>query len=268
MQELATKKQAKISSFMQTMRNRIVSIYESFEPSKRFEIVPWDYKNGIGGGQIARIRGKHFEKAACNFSALHGDKFPADDAKGPFFATGVSTITHMKNPKAPTFHFNIRYIETSSGYWIGGGFDMTPMGFFFDRDTALLHSKAKSCLDAFDTSLYPQFSENARRYFFLPHRQKERGVGGVFFDHFTLGSFEEDQRFLEAITSSYIDAVQSILPKRLDEIFTSEDKALQNKMRAHYVEFNLIYDRGTRFGFQSGGNHEAILCSMPPTATW
>lgn len=252
---------------MKTFRDQIISCYQRYEPAKQFERTSWDYKEE-GGGEITRIRGDVFEKAACNFSAISGSQFPGKDAKGPFFATGVSTITHMQNPKAPTFHFNVRYIETEKEAWIGGGFDMTPMGFTYDEDNHHLHACAKEGLDSVDSSLYPNFSSQARDYFFIPHRHKERGSGGIFFDHFSLGSFEKNLNFLSLVTQSYLKVIPPILERRLTETFSDKDKARQNMLRAHYVEFNLIYDRGTRFGFLSGGNPDAILCSMPPTACW
>ncbi|PCI77555.1 coproporphyrinogen III oxidase [Candidatus Aerophobetes bacterium] len=266
--QVNSSKQERVCSLIKNFRDSIITMYQAYEPENSFKRTHWSYEKGKGGGEISLIRGDVFEKAACNFSAIHGSSFPGKDASGPFFATGVSTITHMLNPKAPTFHFNVRYIETESSYWIGGGFDMTPMGFFFDEDTALLHSQAKQALDQVNPDLYPKLSEQAKKYFYLPHRKKERGAGGIFFDHFSLGDFEQDLDFLQRVTSSYIAIAQTIIDRRISMPWTSEDKKLQNQLRAHYVEFNLIYDRGTRFGFQSGGNPDAILCSMPPVATW
>jgi coproporphyrinogen III oxidase len=257
-----------IISFLKTLQDEICNTFESLEPSYRFEKTSWDYQKGQGGGQMRVLRGDIFEKAAVNFSAVSGDSFPMQDGFGPFFATGVSLITHMKNPHAPTTHMNIRYIKTEKKSWFGGGYDLTPMGYFYDEDTHYFHQVAKEALFPFGEHLYPLFSQNAKEYFYIPHRQKERGVGGLFFDHFNTGDFEKDLSMWKAIGNSFIKAIMPIYNKRVTSPFSEEEKEKQLKFRAHYVEFNLIYDRGTKFGFQSGGNPEAILCSMPPLASW
>jgi coproporphyrinogen III oxidase len=256
-----------VSTRMLALRNTIIQSFESFETHSRFERKDWNYKH-TGGGQIALIRGDIFEKAAVNFSCISGPHFPMQDGSGPFSACGVSLITHMKNPFVPTVHFNVRMIETSKGYWIGGGYDLTPMAAIEDSDVRHFHDQARICLDQFDASLYPQFKKNADEYFYIPHRQKTRGVGGIFFDHFSFQDFEKDLFFLEKVGSSFLYAILPIIKKYKDYPYNEENKSLQNILRGHYVEFNLIYDRGTKFGFLSGGNPEAILCSMPPLASW
>ncbi len=258
----------KAIEFLQNLQEMICAAFCSLEPHKSFTATSWEYQKGEGGGQMRLLRGDVFEKAAVNFSAVAGDNFPMQDGQGPFFATGVSLITHMHNPKAPTAHMNIRYIQTQKASWIGGGYDLTPMGFPYEEDTLHFHQTAKSALDRFDVSLYPLFSQAAKEYFFIPHRGKERGVGGIFFDHYATMHPLEDRALWEAVGLSFIDAIMPIYQKRVHEPFSQEDKILQAKFRAHYVEFNLIYDRGTKFGFASGGNSEAILCSMPPIACW
>jgi len=254
--------------YLKQLRETIIAAFEEFEPCHEFTRSPWQYRNGEGGGEIALLRGDVFEKGAVNFSAVSGDAFPGTDGKGPFFATGVSLITHMMNPHAPTSHFNIRYIETSEKGWFGGGYDLTPMGFPYEEDTRHFHQVAKEALDSQDPSLYSRFSKKAAEYFFIPHRKKERGVGGLFFDHYNTGDPVRDLAMWKAVGDSFLNAVIPIYQKRIDTPHTPEDRELQAKLRAHYVEFNLLYDRGTKFGFQSGGNPEAILCSMPPTASW
>ena len=190
------------------------------------------------------------------------------DGMGAFFATGISLITHMFNPHAPTVHFNIRYIETEQKSWFGGGYDLTPMGFPYDEDTQHFHKTAKEALDPFGKEIYPAFSQNAKEYFYIPHRQKERGVGGIFFDHYNTGDFEKDFALWKQVGDTFLKTVLPIYEKRTPVSFTPADKEKQLEMRAHYVEFNLLHDRGTKFGFQSGGNPEAILCSMPPLVKW
>ncbi len=238
--------------------------FESLEEEITFVKTPWDYAKGAGGGEIGLLHGKTFEKAAVNFSQISGDTFPMKDGSGPFFATGVSLITHMQNPHMPTVHMNVRYIETEDGSWFGGGYDLTPMGLPKTDDTQHFHDTAKSALP----DHYSIFSQNAKEYFYIPHRKKERGVGGIFFDHYNTGNIEQDFEMMQAVGNSFLPAIMPIYEKNQNLPYTHEDKELQQKQRAHYVEFNLIYDRGTKFGFQSGGNPNAILCSMPPTAKW
>ncbi|HEV8053085.1 MAG TPA: oxygen-dependent coproporphyrinogen oxidase [Parachlamydiaceae bacterium] len=254
--------------FLKALRERIISQFESLEPAHRFARTPWQHHSGEGGGEISLVRGEVFEKAAVNWSAVSGDKYPLQDNFGPFFATGVSLITHMANPHAPTVHMNIRYIETKDKFWFGGGYDLTPMGFPYEDDTRHFHDTAKNCLDAHGKDLYPQFSKNAKEYFYIPHRKKERGMGGIFFDHYNTGDFDRDISLWKSVGNTFLDGVMPIYHRRMHHEFDQKDKELQQKMRAHYVEFNLLYDRGTKFGFQSGGNPEAILCSMPPMAQW
>jgi coproporphyrinogen III oxidase len=252
--------------FLKELRERVIEKFESYEPRERFEREPWAHHSG-GGGEIAVLRGDVFEKAAVNFSAVYGEKFPMADGEGSFFATGISLITHMTNPKAPTVHMNIRYIKTEKSSWYGGGYDLTPMGFPFNEDTEHFHGIAKNTLDRFDPGLYPLFSQQAKEYFYIPHWKKERGVGGIFFDHYPIQT-ENAFEMWKSIGDTFLNAICPILDKRIQEPYTESDKDLQLKMRAHYVEFNLLYDRGTQFGFKSGGNPNGILCSMPPLAKW
>lgn len=257
----------KIIYFLKDLREKIIVQFESFEESKKFERKFWNHHTG-GGGEISLIRGDVFEKAAVNWSAVSGDAFPMNDGEGPFFATGVSLITHMKNPHAPTVHMNIRYIETQKRSWFGGGYDLTPMGFPYPEDTKHFHQSAKEALDPFGSHFYPEFSKNAAEYFYIPHWKKERGVGGIFFDHFNTGDFEKDHALWENVGNTFLNAIVPIIEKRIKTPYGEEEREKQARMRAHYVEYNLLYDRGTKFGFLSGGNPEAILCSMPPIATW
>lgn len=255
--------------FLKPLRETIIAQFEQLEGGgRRFERKPWNYLHGSGGGEIALLRGNVFEKAAVNFSAIHGKVFPGNDATGPFFATGVSLITHMHNPHAPTVHMNIRFIQTEQSSWFGGGYDLTPMGFPYPEDTAHFHQTAKQALAPFGELLYEQFSAQAREYFYIPHWKKERGVGGIFFDHFHTGDQAQDFRMWQNVGNTFLETIVPIYKKRIEQPFTVEEKKRQEQLRAHYVEFNLLYDRGTKFGFLSGGNPEAILCSMPPTARW
>ncbi|MCH9634720.1 MAG: Oxygen-dependent coproporphyrinogen-III oxidase [Chlamydiae bacterium] len=174
----------------------------------------------------------------------------------------------MRNPHAPTVHMNVRYIETQDRFWFGGGYDLTPMGVFYQEDRDLFHSVAKNALDLINPTLYPSFSKKARDYFFIPHRNEERGVGGIFFDKYNTGKLEKDLSLWKCVAESFLPAILPIYKKRVSIPYTDLEKEGQLKRRGHYVEFNLIYDKGTRFGFESGGNPEAILSSMPPLAQW
>ncbi|MBX9922697.1 MAG: oxygen-dependent coproporphyrinogen oxidase [Rhabdochlamydiaceae bacterium] len=261
-------KRDEILSFLRNLREEILQAFESLEGKSSFERKPWNHKTG-GGGEMAVLRGNVFEKAAVNWSGVEGPQFPLQgEDSGPFFATGVSLITHMQSPHAPTVHMNLRYIETKNRAWLGGGYDLTPMGFPYEEDTQHFHKTAQEALDPLGTELYPLFSEEARKYFFIPHRNKERGVGGLFFDHYHTDPFEKGLEVWKAVGKSFLPAIIPIYQKRALQTFSEEEKLLQLEKRAHYAEFNLVYDRGTKFGFLSGGNVEAILCSMPPLASW
>lgn len=187
------------------------------------------------------------------------------DASGPYFATGISLITHMANPHAPTVHMNLRYIETEESYWFGGGYDLTPMGFPYEEDTCHFHTSIRTLLGE---SLYEIFSQNAKEYFYIPHRKKERGVGGIFFDHYATGKESEDLELWQKMGKGFLNTIMPIYERRVHQPYTQEEKERQLALRAHYVEFNLLYDRGTQFGFRSGGNPDAILCSLPPLVKW
>lgn len=257
-----------IICYLKSLRDGIIAEFESLEPAARFEKTHWNYHQGAGGGEMSVLRGEVFEKAAVNWSGVSGDKFPMNDGEGAFFATGISLITHMQNPHAPTVHCNIRYIETEKRSWFGGGYDLTPMGFPHEEDTRHFHQVAQSALDPFGKEIYPAFAHNAKEYFYIPHRKKERGVGGIFFDHYNTSNPEKDLQMWKEVGNTFVQTIMPIYRKRISIPYTQEEKETQLRLRAHYVEFNLLYDRGTKFGFLSGGNPEAILCSMPPLAKW
>ncbi len=258
-----------VIAFLKSLREEIIAEFESLEiSSKRFERTAWEYQKGSGGGEIALIRGETFEKAAVNFSFVSGNEFPGADGKGPFSATGISLITHMSNPYAPTAHFNLRFIQTPEKSWLGGGYDLTPMGFPFEEDTLHFHQTTKEALDVLDDGYYPHFSNWAKEYFYIPHRHCERGVGGIFFDHLNTGDAEKDQQMWQCVGKTFTKALLPILQRRISMSYGEKEKEMQLLRRGRYVEFNLLYDRGTKFGFQSGGNPDAILCSLPPLVKW
>ena len=253
-----------IVPYLLDLRESILAAFEAYETTHKFKRKKWQHHEK-GGGEMAVLRGDVFEKAAVNFSEVRGQTFPGDDGSGPFYATGVSLITHMSNPKMPTVHFNIRYIATEETSWFAGGYDLTPMGFPFEEDTQHFHHIAK---EAIGKDLYKDFSNRAKDYFYIKHWNRERGVGGIFFDHYNTGDIEQDLSLWKAVGESFLPAILPIYDRRRSLSFTEEDKEIQLHYRAQYAEFNFLYDRGTKFGFNSGGNPEAILCSMPPVAKW
>ncbi len=265
--DTTTTRQVEIVEFLKDLREEIIAGFESLEPIKRFQRSYWQHHTG-GGGEISLLRGDIFEKAAVNWSGVSGPEFPMADGIGPFFATGISLITHMANPHAPTVHCNFRYIETKDRFWFGGGYDLTPMGFPYEEDTQHFHRTAQTTLDALGKDLYLIFSKAAKEYFYIPHRKKERGVGGIFFDHYNSGNFDADFALIRALGKTFLDAILPIYRLRIDQPYSPSEREKQLTFRAHYVEYNLLYDRGTKFGFLSGGNPDAILCSMPPLAKW
>lgn len=257
-------RRAELIDFLKGLREEIITAFQALESAHQFTRKSWNYQQQ-GGGEMGVIRGTHFEKAAVNWSGVGGETFPMSDSQGPFFATGISLITHMSNPHAPTVHMNIRFIETAEKFWFGGGYDLTPMGFPYDEDRVHFHKIAR---EAVGDALYDTFSKNAAEYFYIPHRKKERGMGGLFFDHYNTGDFEVDLAMWKRVGQTFLQSILPIYEKRMHQPFIDQDKELQLYARAHYAEFNLLYDRGTKFGFQSGGNPEAILCSMPPLVRW
>ena len=217
--------------FLKSLREEIIEGFQKLESKGSFERKTWWHHSG-GGGEISLLRGEVFEKAAVNWSGVSGDKFPMQDSYGPFFATGISLITHMMNPHAPTVHMNIRYIETQEKTWFGGGYDLTPMGFPYEEDTTHFHHTAETSLEKYPGDLYKEFSKNAKEYFFIPHWKKERGVGGIFFDHFNTNDFEEDLKMWKNIGKTFLNAILPIYQKRINQPYNSEDREIQLKMRA------------------------------------
>ncbi|HTO97936.1 MAG TPA: oxygen-dependent coproporphyrinogen oxidase [Myxococcales bacterium] len=271
----------RIEQGFRELRDRIVAGLQALEgPAATFRRTAWQRPGG-GGGEMSELRGELFEKGGCNFSAVHGEKFPpappgaapaahGDDvqpprseeiAGKPFFATGVSLVLHPKNPFVPVAHMNVRYLEAGELCWFGGGMDLTPFH-PFPEDTAHFHSVLQ---EACGPDRYARFSQWAREYFFIPHRGSERGAGGVFFDYLR-GAGE--WKFVQRIGAAFLPAYSPLVERRRSTPWTEADRAAQLRWRGRYVEFNLIYDRGTLFGLKSGGNVEAIFMSLPPLVSW
>ena len=223
--------------------------------------------------------GALFERAGCNFSAVRGASLPpsatqqrADLAGAPFTAMGVSLVLHPRNPYVPTVHLNVRVLSVQRPgkeplSWFGGGMDLTPY-YGFEEDAAHFHRSCKQALDALDPGYYPRFKAWCDEYFFLKHRAEARGIGGIFFDDFHAGGFEAGFALMRATGDAFLDAYLPIVQRRRDMAYGEREREFQALRRGRYVEFNLVWDRGTLFGLQSGGRTESILMSMPPQVRW
>jgi coproporphyrinogen III oxidase len=224
------------------------------------------------------LRGRLFEKCGLHISEVHGTFTPemaatmpgaADDPR--FVATGVSLIAHMRSPRVPAVHMNTRYLATTSG-WFGGGADLTPLlenQRAPDAPDALdFHAAMRRACDAHDPRWYERYREECDRYFFLPHRTEPRGIGGIFYDRHDSGDFERDLAFTRDVGVAVLEAWPKIVARRMTEPWTPAEREEQLVRRGRYVEFNLLYDRGTMFGLKTGGNIESILSSMPPVVKW
>ena len=240
----------------------------------------WNRKQG-GGGKSISINGDVIEKAAINFSSISGNKLPASslatelklNGSLKFCAIGVSVISHPFNPYCPTSHMNIRiFLELGKNsmiknWWIGGGFDLTPYIISIE-DASLWHNEAKLTLDEFNKTYYRKFAKNCDEYFVLPHRNENRGIGGIFFDQLKHKDIESSLSLLEKTAESYIDTYEKIILSHRNTRFSRDDKDFQLYRRGRYVEFNLLFDRGTKFGIESNGRTESILASLPPLVSW
>ncbi len=259
---------AKSKAYFQSLRDHLLAEFAAVDPKAKLEKKSWDRPGG-GGGTMGVIRGPVVEKAGANFSEVFGEKYPAIEGKHkdkPFYATGVSTIAHMQNPHAPIGHMNLRYLEVGDTCWYGGGADLTPC-IEYEEDTSLFHKTLeKACADYSDQA-YEKYANWCKEYFFIKHRNQERGVGGIFFDYLE----EEPEKtflFVQKVGAAYAEAFFSILKKRIQMTYGDKEKERQEYWRGRYVEFNLLYDRGTRFGLMTGGNLDAIFVSLPPKVRW
>ena len=237
-----------------------------------FDRKSWKHK-GSGGGEISVMKGEVFEKVGVNISTVSGEfsseyrnKVKGTEKSPKYWASGISIVAHMNSPKVPAFHFNTRFLVTGQS-WFGGGADMTPT-FINQNDTKLFHSKLEKACQNHNKEYYPKFKKNCDEYFYLPHRKEARGEGGIFFDHLNTGQWDNDFSFVKDVGTKTLEAISQIVKKHKDQGWTLEEKEQQLIKRGRYVEFNLIWDRGTLFGLKTGGSTEAILMSMPPTAKW
>jgi len=268
-----------IKKYLLGLQERLCHGLQALEPVARFNIDEWE-RDSIGGGKTCVIQnGTVIEKGGVNFSHVAGETLPPPATQSrpelvgaAFEALGVSSVIHPLNPFAPTAHMNVRYFEArkQSGevvWWFGGGYDLTPY-YGFEEDCRYFHETAKKACDKTHPDFYTQFKKNADDYFYLKHRQEARGIGGIFFDDLNSLSFEALFAFMQNVGDSFIDAYIPLLDKRKDHAYTTENQAFQHIRRGRYVEFNLVYDRGTLFGLQFGGRTESILMSLPKFVRW
>ena len=269
-------KQELAKQWFKNLQEIVCKNIEEIENNKvLFKSKKWtrNKKKNEGGGESKILEsGKIFDKVGVNFSEVYGKfpnkmkgKIPGTKKNTKFWATGISIVMHMKNPHVPAMHFNTRYINTSHG-WFGGGMDVTPCL----KDESLkkwLHSQLKKTCNKHNKNYYKKYKEWCEKYFYLPHRNEERGIGGIFFDY-KKENWEKDFAFVRDVGLSFSKIFNEIIKKKKKKKWTNKQKEAQYLKRGRYVEFNLLYDRGTKFGLQTGGNVEGILMSLPPIAKW
>ena len=271
---------AMVRDYLLGLQDRICSGLEAIDGVAKFHTDAWERDGGGTGRSRVISDGAVFEKGGVNFSHVFGEKLPPSaSATRPelagrsFQAMGVSLVIHPDNPMVPTSHANFRFfIAEKPGeapvWWFGGGYDLTPY-YGFDEDCQHWHRTAKRACELFDPALYPRFKKECDEYFYLKHRDEPRGIGGLFFDDFNELPFEECFEMVKALGDSYLEAYSPIVKRRKGLTFTEQNKRFQCYRRGRYVEFNLVYDRGTLFGLQSGvGRIESILMSLPPVVRW
>lgn len=267
-----------VFQYLQNLQGKIVEALELVD-GKTFLHDSWNRPEGGGGTSCLLEGGNVFERAGVGFSHVLGNKLPPaatiahpEAAGRAWEAMGVSLVLHPRNPYVPTVHMNIRFfVAEKEGeapiWWFGGGMDLTPY-YGFEEDCTHFHRTNKSALDAFDTAYYPQFKKQCDEYFYLKHRKEPRGIGGIFFDDFNVLSFEQSFALQRAVGDSFLQAYLPILQRRKDTPYSENERDFQAYRRGRYVEFNLVFDRGTLFGLQSNGRTESILMSMPPIVKW
>jgi coproporphyrinogen III oxidase len=269
----------KVGEYLRSLQSEIVQALEGVDGKEAFRSDRWDRKGGGGGNSRVLVNGSVFEQAGVGFSHVFGDQMPPSATKSrpelagkSFQALGVSLVLHPRNPYVPTTHANFRFFSTDSDdgepvWWFGGGFDLTPY-YPFHEDVIHWHTTAKNACDPFGGDLYARYKKWCDDYFFLGHRNETRGIGGLFFDDLNEDGFDRSFEFLKAVGDEFLPAYLPIVEKRKDLEYGEREREFQLYRRGRYVEFNLIYDRGTLFGLQSGGRTESILMSLPPRVRW
>lgn len=268
-----------VRSYLRDLQDRICRALEQEDGVGRFIDDPWRRTEGGGGLTRVLVEGRVFEQAGVNFSEVHGARLPpAASAQRPdlagrgFRALGVSLVMHPRNPYVPTSHANVRFISAEAEgsnpiWWFGGGFDLTPY-YGFDEDARHWHRTAQAACAPFGAEVYPRFKRWCDEYFYLRHRAEPRGIGGLFFDDLNAWGFEQCFAFARSAGDHYLAAYLPIVKRRVDTPYGERERDFQLYRRGRYVEFNLVYDRGTLFGLQTGGRTESILMSLPPLVKW
>jgi coproporphyrinogen III oxidase len=274
--------QQQTQAWFEALRDRLCAAFEAIEdeyaaaspkrgPAGRFERKAWARQGG-GGGTMAVMRGQVFEKIGVNVSTVWGefsaefrDQIPGAAADGKFWASGLSLVSHPRSPLVPAAHINTRHLATSKS-WFGGGADLTPI-YADDADTRAFHAALQRACDAHDPDYYARFKKWCDEYFYIKHRNEPRGVGGIFYDYLE-NDWARDFAFTRDVGAAFLDVYPRLVRRHWFETWTEEQRRQQLIRRGRYVEFNLIYDRGTLFGLRTGGNIEAILMSLPPEVSW
>jgi coproporphyrinogen III oxidase len=269
-----------VLNYLQSLQARIIEALEVVD-GKTFLHDSWQRPEGGGGNSCMLEGGNVFERAGVGFSHVLGNKLPPaatiahpEAAGRAWEAMGVSLVLHPRNPYAPTVHMNIRFFMAKAVseadediWWFGGGMDLTPY-YGFEEDCEHFHRTNKTALDAFNPAYYPKFKKHCDEYFYLKHRKEPRGIGGIFFDDFNELGFEQSFALQRSVGDSFLQAYLPILQRRKDTPYSEQERDFQAYRRGRYVEFNLVFDRGTLFGLQSNGRTESILMSMPPIVKW
>jgi len=268
-----------VGEFLRGLQSEIVQALEELDGKASFRNDSWTRDGGGGGNSRVLVDGGIFETAGVGFSHVFGDELPPSATKSRpelagrgFQALGVSLVLHPRNPYVPTTHANFRFFSTDGDdgepvWWFGGGFDLTPY-YPFHEDVLHWHTTAKNACDPFGDDVYRRYKDWCDDYFYLKHRNETRGVGGLFFDDLNEGGFDQSFSFLKAVGTQFLPAYVPIVSRRKDHEYGDREREFQLYRRGRYVEFNLIYDRGTLFGLQSGGRTESILMSLPPRVRW
>jgi coproporphyrinogen III oxidase len=268
-----------VKDYLLDLQDRICAALEAADGAARFREDAWKRPGGGGGRTRVLANGGVFEQGGINFSHVFGERLPPSASAGRpelagrgFQAMGVSLVVHPGNPYVPTSHMNVRFFiaereGTEPVWWFGGGFDLTPY-YGFDEDAVHWHQTSLAACAPFGAEVYPRYKQWCDEYFYLKHRGEPRGIGGLFFDDLNAGGFEESFAFLRSVGDHYLPAYLPIVERRRHQEHGKRERAFQKYRRGRYVEFNLVYDRGTLFGLQSGGRTESILMSLPPEVSW